>query len=172
MRIIAFTLTILAAVLLATGLLVSGLFVWAGMLGPFFVLWAFFSLRRASWAAASGFALICAFTVGGVYAQYQLAGAQINFAFLLPPVLLALAGYDLAELSARLEISGELDDSYLSHLRRYYFRLGLLILTGAGLAVLGYIWKTPLSFVWMVALAIFGALSLGAVAQILLNRQD
>jgi len=91
---------------------------------------------------------------------------------LLPPVLLALAGYDLAELEARLKISGELDESYLSRLRRYYLRLGMLILFGAGLAVFGYTWKTPLSFVWMVTLSIFGALGLAGMARILLNRQD
>lgn len=172
MRTIAFVLTILAAVLLAIGLAVSGLFAWAGALGLLCAFWAFFFLRRVAWAAALGFALVCAFAVGSVWGQYQLTGAQINFAFLLLPVLLALAGYDLAELSVRLDEAGELDDSYVFHLRRYYLRLGLLILLGAGLAILGYAWKTPLSFVWMVVLAIFGALSLGAMAQNLLNRQD
>jgi len=46
MRTIAFVLTILAAVLLAIGLAVSGLFAWAGALGLLCVFWAFFFLRR------------------------------------------------------------------------------------------------------------------------------
>jgi hypothetical protein len=172
MRAVAFILTLLAALLLALGLALSGLFVWNAALALLLALWVFFFLRRASWAATLGFGLVCAFAVAGVFYRYQLSGAGMDFALLLPSVLLALAGYDLAELEARLKISGELDESYLSRLRRYYLRLGLLILLGAGLAVFGYAWKTPLSFVWMVTLSIFGALGLAGMARILLSRQD
>jgi len=172
MRAVAFILTLLAALLLALGLALSGLSAWTVALALLFALWVFFSLRRTSWAATLGFGLVCAFAIAGVFYQYQISGVGINFALLLPPVLLALAGYDLAELEARLKISGELDESYLSRLRRYYLRLGMLILFGAGLAVFGYTWKTPLSFVWMVTLSIFGALGLAGMARILLNRQD
>lgn len=156
---------------LVMGLALGGLFVLAGALVLMAALWAFFFLRGDSWAAALGFGLVCAFALAGVLAQDPLTGIGINFALLLIPVLLAVAGYDLAELQARLLVSGELDESYASRLRGYYVRLGLVVLAGAGLALLGYAWKISIPFVWMVAFAIFGALGLGLMARILLNRQ-
>lgn len=169
LRRLSFFLTTGAAILLLAAHLLAG-FAWTAILFVAgFAFWAFSFWRKFAWAAWTVFALIGAFSL---LAFFSLDGQPVNFYLLLSSVLLALAGYDLADLESRLGLVGESEAGHAERIRKHYTRLGLVLAGGFFLAVVSFNWEISLSFGWVVGLALLAALGLGSLARILISRQD
>ncbi|MFO7584122.1 MAG: hypothetical protein R6W69_05270 [Anaerolineales bacterium] len=171
-RALSFTLTAVAAVLLALALTLAGLFLHALALALTAGLWAYWFHRQNAKSAALGFGMIGAFAILGGFASIDGTGVQLNFYLLLSSVLLVLAGYDLADLHSLLQKLGEHESEQSSRVRQHYIRLGLVLFVGLIMGILGFNWQLSLSFGWIVSLALFGTLGLGIMVRFLLNGQE
>jgi hypothetical protein len=169
-RALSFTLTVISTVLLALALALAGLLLHALGLALTAGLWAYWFHRRDEKSAVLGFGMIGAFAILGGFASIDGAGVQLNFYLLLSSVLLALAGYDLADLHSLLQKLGENESGQSSRVHQHYIRLGLVLFVGLILGILGFNWQLSLSFGWIVSLALLGVLGLGIMVRFLLNR--
>ena len=172
-RALSFTLTAVATVLLALTLALAGLFLHALALALMAGLWAYWFHRQDAKSAALGFGMIGAFAIlGGIASLETTGGGLINFYLLLLSVLLALAGYDLADLHNLLQKLEESEANQSHRIRQHYTRLGLVLFIGLILGILGFNWQISLSFGWIITLALLGTLGLGIMIRFLLNSQE
>ena len=168
-RRLAFLFSVSAAALLALALFLAGL-PWPGLaLLLFFAFWAYSFFQDAAWAAPAGLIVTFSFAALGIFWGYQASETGINFLLLLVASLLALAGWDLADFSARLNRSAPQDQTGPLQLR-HLLRLGLVLLSGFLLAMLTLNWQLSLPFGWMVTLALLSALGLGFIIRSLNAR--
>jgi hypothetical protein len=172
LRALSFTLTAAATVLLALGLALAGLLLHALALVLTAGLWAYWFYRQNTNSAALGFGMIGAFAILGGFANLETGGAELNFYLLLVSVLLALAGYDLADLRNLLQKLDESEVNQTRRIRQHSLRLGLVLVVGLILSIVGFNWQIPLSFGWIISLAVLGALGLGLMVRFLLNQQE
>jgi hypothetical protein len=172
LRAISFTLTAVATVLLALALALAGLLLHALALVLTAGLWAYWFYRQNTNFAALGFGMIGAFAILGGFASLDGAGVQLNFYLLLSSVLLALGGYDLADLHSLLQKLGENESEQSSRVRQHYTRLRLVLFAGLILGILGFNWQLSLTFGWIVSLALLGTFGLGIMVRFLLNGQE
>ncbi len=168
----SFTLTAAAAVLLALALALAGLLLHALALILTAGLWAYWFYRQKTNSAALGFGMIGAFAILGGFANLGTGGAELNFYLLLVSGLLALAGYDLADLSSLLQKLGESEFNQTRRIRQHSLRLGLVLVFGLILGIVGFNWQISLSFGWIISLALLGALGLGLMVKFLLENQE
>ena len=172
LRALSFTLTAAASVLLALALALAGLLLHALALALTAGLWAYWFYRQNTNSTALGFGMIGAFAILSGFANLGTGGAELNFYLLLVSGLLALAGYDLADLSSLIQKLGESEFNQTRRIRRHSLRLGLVLVFGLILSIVGFNWQISLSFGWIISLALLGALGLGLMVKFLLENQE
>lgn len=162
-RALSLAATLAGAGLGAAAYLSAGLTWPAGALFVLFLLWAVGVSRRWDWVHTPALYLVFGGAAAGLF-------LDLNPVLLFAGAFLSLAGWDLANFSARLRLAGPGADA-AGLQSRHFLRLGLALGFGAAavLAALGL--HLRLSFGWAAALSLLAALGLGRLVRSLLKRE-
>ncbi|MGB8213946.1 MAG: hypothetical protein WCE68_10350 [Anaerolineales bacterium] len=160
-RKLSFFFTFLGAALITLAYMMARLFWPAGVFSLLIVLWMIVFFRGGQWIHTPGLFLAFCFTAAGLY-------LHLNAGLIFSAAFLALAGWDLAAFTGRLELVGtETDATYLQ--KRHLLYLGVVLAIGIGLVLLALNLHLFLPFGWITVLVLLLAGGLGLLIDRLLR---
>lgn len=153
--------TLLGAGMVSMAFILADKYWIAGLILISFIIITFIASKRMAWIDSPSLFLIVGFAVVGLFLDMEPV-------LLYSGVICSLAGWDLADFSARIHLGGQensLDELQKSHL----VRLGKVLAVGICIMVVASTINLTPAFGWVSVLAILSTIGLGRLVSQLLK---